>query len=405
MADPADLKRRLTMTLAPGLVAFSMGQTVLFAVAGPAFREVGLSESQLGQIISAAAVIFVFSSAIWGRIADRWGRRPTVIFGLWCYGLISLAFAAVLQLGMAHLLTAGSVFLTLLGLRLLYAGFGGGIQPASVALMADVSSREERASSVALVGAAFGIGMVLGPAAAALLVGFGILVPLYVIAGLGLLAALLATFRLPKVAPIVSEDQGSAEARGLIPLLIGALLVFLAISSMQQTLAFHVQDLLGTDMQDTARLTGFCFMAIAIATLAMQGGVIQVLKPSPRVLLLAGLPIGFVGFLVYAGATSYPGVLLAASLIGIGFGLVNPGLSAAASLRTGVDAQGRTAGLMQAMMSAGYVFGPVTATTLYEIDGQYAVLLALTAIGLAILIIGGWLMTLRAPATTAGEAL
>ncbi|MEM8767207.1 MAG: MFS transporter, partial [Pseudomonadota bacterium] len=277
--------------------------------------------------------------------------------------------------------------------------------PASVALMADVSSREERASSVALVGAAFGIGMVLGPAAAALLVGFGILVPLYVIAGLGLLTALLASFRLPAVAPQVGEDQGQAEAKGLIPLLIGALLVYLAISSMQQTLAFHVQDLLGTDMQDTARLTGFCFMAIAIATLAMQGGVIQVLKPSPRVLLLVGLPIGFFGFLVYASATSYLGVLFAASLIGIGFGLVNPGLSAAASLRTGVDAQGRTAGLMQAMMSAGYVFGPITATTLYEIDRQYAVLLALTAVGLAIVIVGGWLLTLRVPTATAGEAL
>jgi MFS family permease len=82
--------KRLITILAPGLIAFSMGQTVLFAIAGPVFREIGLGELQLGIIISAAAIVFVVSSGVWGQISDRWGRRPVMVFGLTTYGFISL---------------------------------------------------------------------------------------------------------------------------------------------------------------------------------------------------------------------------------------------------------------------------------------------------------------------------
>lgn len=378
-------KKRLTLALMPGLIAFSMGQTVLFAVAGPAFREVGLSESQLGLIISAAAAIFVVSSAVWGRIADRWGRRPTVLFGLWTYALVSLAFAAVLHLGINTLVTASAVFTSLLGLRLAYAAFGAGIQPSSVAMMADVSSREERSAAVAVIGAAFGIGMVLGPAAAAGLVGFGMLTPLYAIAGLGFVTAILATGALPKVSPMHSDEHSSERPQGVVFILCATLLLFLALSALQQTMAFHLQDLLLLTGIETARLTGFCFMAIALTTLAMQGGVIQYYKPAPRTLLLTGLPMAVLGFALYGFATAYWQLLLASAVMGIGFGLANPGLSAAASLQAGVAAQGKTAGLMQAMMSSGYVFGPLVSTSLYEIDPGYSVLLAGGSASLALL--------------------
>ncbi|MEM1232183.1 MAG: MFS transporter [Pseudomonadota bacterium] len=373
-------RRQALTVLVPGLMAYSMGQTVLFALAGPVFRDIGLRESQLGWIISAAAVVFVFSSAIWGRLSDRWGRRSTIVFGLFSYALTSFAFAFVLQLGLSGALAPAAVFGTLLTLRLLYAALGAGIQPASVALMADLSSESERASAVAMVGAAFALGMVLGPASAALLVGAGVLTPLYAIATLGLLCAGAAAWKLPAAtAGQRSDDEASVPIAALWPLIVGALLIYLAMSAIQQTMAFNVQDLLGTDSVGTARQAGYFFMAIAFATIFVQVGVIQRLQPTARQLLCVGLPLGLAGIIAYALAEAFWQLLGAAVLIGLGFGMLMPGLTAAASLRVGTAVQGRVAGIMQGAMAAGFVFGPVAGTAAYELDRSYAALVALIA--------------------------
>lgn len=401
--DGATRRRRALIALVPGLIAYSMGQTVLFALAGPVFRDIGLAESDLGIIISAAALVFVVSSALWGRLSDRWGRRNTITLGLAAYGILSLAFVAVLEFGLSGAMPVATVFTGLLVIRLLYAALGAGIQPASVALMADLSSAEDRSAAVALVGAAFGIGMVLGPASAAFLVDFGVLVPLYVIAVFGLLATALALLGLPKKVP----KADSADAGGtvswpvLVPLIASTLLLYVSLSTLQQTLAFNLQDLLRTDSANTARLTGFVFMAIAVATIFMQAVVIQRFKPAPPTLLLWGLVLALLGFGTYIFAVSFVALLLSGLLMGCGFGLLTPGLTAAASLSTGAGEQGRVAGLMQGTMAGGFVIGPLAGTALFEIDRLYAPLLAMAAMVLAAGLLGRWLWIYRLRAADA----
>lgn len=387
------MNKQLLKTLMPGLIAFSMGQTVLFALAGPVFRDIGMSETQLGVIVSSAAVVFILSSTAWGRIADRWGRKRTIVFGLVSYGLISIVFALVLQLGLDDRLEVGAVFAVLLSLRLLYAALGAGIQPASVALMADLSSEDERSSAVAVVGAAFGIGMVLGPAAAALLVGFGVLTPLYVIAALGILGAGLAALGLPaSTGPreTASTAPGPVAIRALLPLMLSMLLFATTQATIQQTLAFNLQDLTQLDSARTAALTGYCFMAIAVALLIVQGGVIQVFNPSARLLVRTGPPILVAGLVLYLLASGFWGVLTASLVLGIGFGLSTPGIQSAASLLAGTDDQGKVAGLMQATMSAGFVIGPLAGTFVYELNRSYSGFLALGAALAGAVLVAGW---------------
>ena len=381
-------RRRAAMALLPGLIAFSMGQTVLFAVAGPVIREIGLSEIQLGMIVSAAALMFVIASPVWGGLSDRFGRKRVILFGLVTYSLVSFAFAGTMDLGVSGVLPAITVFVGLLLLRLVYAAFGSGIQPSSVALMADLSSDKERSSAVAIIGAAFGFGMILGPAAAALLVDFGVLVPLYVIAGLGLIGACNVLFFLdePERVTDTARETDKLDLKLLLPVMLIALLLFSGISALQQTMAFYVQDFLGADAETAARMTGLCFVVMAVATLLVQGGLIQILKPSPNVLLRLGLPTLVVGITLYAFPVAFWQIVLASAVMGIGFGLANPGTIAAASLRVPETSQGAAAGMIQAMMAAGYVFGPISGTALYELDPLWTATLVAGVLAIAALI-------------------
>lgn len=383
----AALKRRAPAILVPALITFSMGQTALFAIAGPVARAIGLSEFAIGIIISSAAVVFVVASPLWGRISDAWGRKRTVVFGLASYAVTSAAFALTMEAGLAGWLTAWAAFGVLLALRLIYAALGAGIQPAGVGYMADVSTRAERPAAVATIGAAFGIGSILGPALAAALAGFGVLTPLYVIAALGLVAALYVALTL-KEPPghAATAAGGTLDMRLIAPLLALAALSFVGVSTMQQITAFYVQDFLKVDAQDAAQFSGYCFMAMAAAMVVVQGAVVPAMKPSPQALLTTGYPVVLVGLAVFAFPQAFWHLVVATALIGAGFGAVQAGLMSAASLSTTPDAQGRAAGAMQGAMSVGFVIGPVAGTALYQVDPRYTIALAAATAVLALLL-------------------
>jgi MFS family permease len=371
------------------MMALAMGNTALFAVFGPAAREIGMPEYAVGAIVSAAAVMFVIGSIVWGRIADRWGRRKVAVLALAIYALMSFGFAAVLQAGLAGALAAGGVFAVLLTLRVLYGLLGSGLQPAATGYMADISSRSERPAAVAEIGAAFGIGTILGPALAAALSGFGIAVPLYVIAGLGLAAALACFLYLPEPPRPVADDSGTGTAismRAIAPFLFLGLLTFLAVASMQQSTAFFVQDVLKANAQDAAQASGLCFAALAVSMVAMQAAGIPALKPSPPALLFAGFPVCLAGLAVFAFGGGYWALVLGCAVMGAGFGLAIPGVNASISLATGAAAQGQAAGLGQAAASAGFIVGPLTATWLNAQEPKWTIALAASALLLGLLV-------------------
>ncbi|MEQ3747423.1 MAG: MFS transporter [Henriciella sp.] len=93
------------------------------------------------------------------------------------------------------------------------------------------------------------------------------------------------------------------------------------------------------------------------------------------------------GIALYAFPASFLQIVVAAAILGLGFGLVNPGLIAAASLRTSSDNQGAVAGLMQAMMASGYVIGPLAGTALYEVSPFVSALMVAGVFGLAFLVV------------------
>lgn len=342
-----------------------MGQTALFALAGPVVRQIGLTEIQWGWIVSCAAVVFMLVSPLWGRWADRFGRKRMLMLGVVGFSVANLAFTRVLDFGLSSEWPVMVVFWAMLGLRMAFAFWGAAVQPAAAGVLIDASSSTERSGVLALLGAAMGLGMALGPALTAALTGFSLTLPLYLTSLLGLAAALAIGLTLP-TAPVVTYRPPTQKVPGpLRRVLAGGLLFFIAVASLQQTLGFFVQDRLALDTVTAARVAGLGFMTLAAATLVVQGFWVAKLGWSGRPLMTAGLPVLLAGVVIYLSAAHSAQVYFAAVVMGVGFGFANAGVLTWASERADREHQGQAAGLVQSTMAAGYVVGPLAASTLY----------------------------------------
>lgn len=390
---PRGLNAFQRVVLVAGLLSMGMGQTMLFATMPPAARDLALSELQTGLIITVSALFFMISTPVWGRLADSWGRRPTFVFGLLSYGLTTLAFTIVLDIGYAGLLQGVSLLLALITARVGFGILTGGIQTGATAMMADSTAEDRRSSGMALVGASFGIGAVLGPALVSVVAGYGLLLPLYVVSGFTFAMGLLAWVLLPETA-----HRGASGPRAklspldarITPILLMSFATFLCVSMHNQSFGFYLQDLLGTTGPDTARNTGFGYIAIGIASFVSQGVVVQIVKPLPLTLLRAGPAIAGVGYAIFLGATSMVWIVVAMAIAGFGTGLLQAGVYSAGSLRVTAEEQGAVAGLLGAAPAAGFLLGPTLSASLYTANHQFP-FFAIVAV-FATLAVASWLL-------------
>jgi len=100
------MKSLRSLSLAANLVLFSvlatgMGQSMTFALLAPLGREVGFGELQVGLIITCSSLVFTLASPVWGRVCDRWGRKPALLVGQFGYALGCFLFALVFSAGCA----------------------------------------------------------------------------------------------------------------------------------------------------------------------------------------------------------------------------------------------------------------------------------------------------------------
>jgi len=374
-----------------GLMTFAMGQTLLFAVGGPIIREIGLSEIHMGIIVSLSAVAYTIAVPIWGRLSDRLGRVRPIAWGLAGYALTSLAFAGAMQAGMTGAVLPLTAFGMLIGIRMTLSLASGGIQPSATAYMADITKTEARSGGVALVGAAFGFGSVAGPLFGAALVSFGLLAPIYASAALALVAAVAIALTVEE--PLrVANGNGKPKLKTfdtrIAPYVGMIFLLYLIVAILQQVSAFYFQDLFALTSAGTARSVGFAIGALAIGMLLAQGVVAGKGKLSPPMLLRAGTVIYLAGLVAVLIAVDLAPLVAAYGVLGIGAGLLTPGIMAAASISVSADEQGAVAGVVGAGMGAAYIFGPVLGTGLYGLDAKYPFML-IVFLGV-VLLLAGW---------------
>lgn len=374
-----------------GLVGAYMGFAMLSPILAPLIRELGLSEIQAGIIQSVGALAWFLCSPFWGRRSDVVGRKPIFITGLVGLGVGLALFGGIAQLGIAAVLGGGVLFGLLFVGRVVAGALFSASPAAAQAYVADVTTAEERTRSMALVGAATGMGFVLGPALAGVLVGFGLLVPLYVGAALPVLAGVIVALRLPPSRQAVRE-----AAPGLSPLdqrvwpfaLVG-LVANTALIVTQVVAGFAIQDRLGLDGQDTARTVGVGLVVAGVAVVITQLGVVRRTGWPPRTLLRLGLPASLLGYLLLLVAPNAAVFVLGFALVGVGIGLNEPGFTAAMTLAVEPNEYGAVSGLTASVLGLAAMVAPLIGTWLYAVSPALPFVLCASLLALMVLFV--WL--------------
>jgi MFS family permease len=318
------------------------------------------------------------------------------------FGVTFLAFAAIAHMGRLHIIKGAPLFGALLIVRLVGGAYSSATLPTAQAYVADVTDAENRTKGMAVVGMAFALGMVLGPAIGAALASVGLLVPIYFSAVVAMVNGLFVATKLPE-SPRIRVAVRPSSAGHVVSKTWGVLAasfgVTLASVSMEQTVSFYFQDRLALDGVHVARVVGLGLVLCGLGAAVVQGAIVRRLRVQPLTLVVFGVPFAALGLLCLVSAQGKPGLLAGMALQGVGQGLSMPGLTSALSLSVDKDEQGSAAGLGSASQAMARMLGPLAGTALYEIHPTYPYLFGI-AILLAVL---GALMTFRAARHAARE--
>lgn len=367
------LGRRQLAVLILALMATGIGQSLVFAILAPLGREVGMAEIQITSIIALSALIFAFASPKWGRLSDRIGRKPVIITGLLGYTVGTVLFSSVFAAGLAGILGGGLLYVVALLVRCVQSLIMSGTAPATTAYAADCTSPQERTSTMASLGTANSLGMILGPAVSGALAAFGLLAPLYFAGVLSAAAALLVWKAMPGLSEAARRERKPARRmRYLDPRIrryaMTAIALFTGFSAIQQTLGFQLQDKLALDGVATAQMNGAALMVSALFTFTVQVTIMQRVKAPPKFFIRTGLACLGVGALFVAGFSGFASLAIGMAFFGTGLGLAMPAISSGASLAVEADEQGAAAGVISSCPAVGFVTGPVIGGLLYAVS-------------------------------------
>ena len=365
VTTPAERKRAFQILFLCQL-AGGMGQTLVYAVMPPIARRLGMSEFETTMIYSLSSFLWIVTSPFWGRRSDVVGRKPIMMIGLLAFAISTTIFASLVLIGLQGWINVSLLFPMLLVARSIFGGLGSGNGSAAQAYVADRTTRSERASGVASLGAAFGIGTAIGPGVAAAFAVIHVVAPFYAVALLGYVSAGLIWFYLPeRMRPTnrVSEMQERKAGlkwydRRALPWVAISITLSFAQSIVMQLCAFYFIDMLHLKLDDATQMVSVGLMAMAIAALFAQIGLIQRFNLSVQWLLRWGAIITIFSFIGLIAGFSYGILVTALTLSGLGFGLLRPGLQAGASLSVSHRDQGAMAGFIAGTSATGMILTP-----------------------------------------------
>ncbi|MEM6279985.1 MAG: MFS transporter [Verrucomicrobiota bacterium] len=351
-----------------GLVARAMGHSFLLVALPPLGRLFGFGDLQTGLLLSFGALGMLVAAPAWGVVAEKKGRRPVLLIALGAATIAAAAYGFLVQSGVRDLFLPTTLFLLFIAARSVQAFGAAGIMPAAQAWIADSTSTRGRAGGMGFMGAAFGLGGILGAALLFSITGAGVHLGFYLIAGITALTLVLAFFHLRE--PEVELTPGSPSAgfnlKGISPCLVVTFVGVLVYGVLQQVTGLRLQDDFQFEPLQAASRAGGVMMTMAISMVLAQGIAMRFLRIRPERLVGIGAILGASALVLLALAGDLRILTLGMGVLGFSLGLTLPANLAVMSLRTGNDAQGKIAGINGTAQGLAMVAGPALGAALFQ---------------------------------------
>jgi DHA1 family tetracycline resistance protein-like MFS transporter len=308
-----------------------------------------------------ASMQFLFAPVM-GGLSDRFGRRPVILL-------------SVLGLGIDYLFLYFAPTYAWLVVGRLIAGIAGASFTPASAYISDISTPEKRAQNFGMIGAAFGLGFILGPVIGGIFAQFGTRVPFLVASGFSLLNFLIALFFLPESLPADNRRKfeiGRSNPFALVtqikryPLISGLLLalffIYVASHATQSTWTYFTME----KFKWSEQMVGYSLGIVGLSVAIVQGGLIRIIIPKigKSNAVIVGLSLYILSYILYAFASSSYMMFAIIAPYALA-GITMSGIQSLISIQVPNNQQGEMQGLIASIMSISSIIGPLTMTNLF----------------------------------------
>ncbi|PIX65393.1 MAG: MFS transporter [Sphingomonadales bacterium CG_4_10_14_3_um_filter_58_15] len=387
------------------MLVTASGNTAMQSILPTIGTQLNIPDFWVSAAFSWSALLWVYTAPKWARQSDHRGRKALMRLGMIGFTTSFALAGLALFFGLLGWYSALWTFILFALFRSLYGGLGSAAPPAVQAYVAARTARADRTKALSLISSSFGLGTIVGPAIAPLLIipVLGLSSPMFAFAAIGILVMVALALKLPNDNPgyqargvvtsepyssapssnsLKDDEDGDDDQRGLPPQLrwgdervkpwlITGILGGNAHALILGVIGFLVLDRLGLrgDPEMGIQMTGIVLMSGAAATLLAQWGLIPLLQMGPRTSILWGMVLGAGGCLIIGLSHDLHGIIIGFAVASLGFGLFRPGFTAGASLAVKRSEQNGVAGIVASVNGMAFIASPALGVLLYTYAG------------------------------------
>ena len=348
------------------LFVVMLGYGVIIPIFPFYIENLGAGGTELGLLVASYAVMRLIFGPIWGSLSDRVGRKPVLLLGISGYAITMIWFGLATRLWM---LFAARIFSGILS---------SATAPTTMAYISDSTSDKARGGGMGLLGAAGGIGTILGPALGGFLAGDSLSTPFFIAAGLSILSFILTWIILPESLPAakrqsIPKNQGFLEfrvwfqaVRSPLGVLFG--LTFVSTCGLMifsSVFGLYALERFGYGPEEVGVMMMVLGFVLAVSQGVLAGPLTR--RWGDSTVIKAGLLASALGLFLLLFAGNYLPLMMATAFFGLASALQVPSLTALTSKSAEIP-QGTAMGLSNSFVSLGRIMGPLVGGYVFDID-------------------------------------
>lgn len=349
------------------MVVVMLGFGIIIPILPFYVESMGASGTGLGLLMAIFGLMQLIFSPVWGSLSDRVGRKPILLLGIIGNIVAQLLMGFSTQMWMLFVARALSGILSSATL------------PTAMAFIGDSTDKENRGKGMGIIGAAMGVGMILGPGIGGWLAKDNLSLPFFVAAGLSTVVLFFVYLILPESLPPESRSQTGKKLQGpdfkqMWAALFGPLGYLMVMSFLLSFGLTNFESIFGLFALERYNYepnqVGTVLVFIGIISVIIQGGLIGPLTKrwGESRLIQGSLLISGIGFPLMLTANSFVSILLTTGIFMLGNSLLRPSTASLISRRGGDQEQGMAMGMHNSFMSLGRIIGPIWAGTVFDIN-------------------------------------